>query len=414
MLTSRIQQAAAHLLRRAHDPAEQHVQRREPPQHDRVEDVGAARHPAAGEHPEERPDRRHHRDNTTIARSSFVMRDAQSLAAARRVRSRRTSTAVVSTELDRLARAHQRDQRAAVDAADERLRREEHVRGRTPALRATSTRTRIARRPAAIVRRGSRRREPRTMLGVPGPTSTRRRSCGHHAASRRNDGRLRSVPTPSRVRRASRRAHARAELGRAERPIAPRRTRSGPRPTLTVTPDESRRCVRRARLCTTWPSSAAGHDRDRGDGDVPHQAVQARCARGPCVPRRAAWSVIDRSRQLADGYEQAQPERARPARRSAAAAIGAPTSSNATIVAHADERRDHVVALRTRLLRELVHRGADQREPEARDRRVEQRDAVAARASARTRAPGRSASPRPGATSDAGTATNHDHEMPRS
>ena len=72
--------------------------------------------------------------STTTARSSFVMRTLIRSPCTMRT-STPPSTARHEHDLDRLARPEQRDQHAAVDAADERLGREEHVRGPHGALR---------------------------------------------------------------------------------------------------------------------------------------------------------------------------------------------------------------------------------------------------------------------------------------
>ena len=76
----------------------------------------------------------------------------------------------------------------------------------------------------------------------------------------------------------------------------------------------------------------ARHDRDHGDADVPQETLHASAGLRVRSPARGAVGD-DRPRQLADGDEQAEPEEHRRAVQ-LAAAIGAPTSRNATIAAH--------------------------------------------------------------------------------
>ena len=120
-------EAAADLRGRAHDPAEQRVQAREPPQHDRREDVGARGDLVPHEHPAERPDRRQHAQDDD--RAVELREPHAQLLALRGAHDDAGEHRGHEPELDRLARAEERDQRAAVDAAHERLRREEDVRG---------------------------------------------------------------------------------------------------------------------------------------------------------------------------------------------------------------------------------------------------------------------------------------------
>ena len=110
-----------------------------------------------------------------------------------------------------------------------------------------------------------------------------------------------------------------------------------------------------------------GHDRDDGRPHVADEtAARATCA-DAAVPVAAARSVINERHELSE--RDAEPEREEHAcgPLNAATAIGAPTRRRPTIAAQPIERRDHVVACVTRLLRELEHRGADQRQAETGD-----------------------------------------------
>ena len=118
----------------------------------------------------------------------------------------------------------------------------------------------------------------------------------------------------------------------------------------------------------------ARHDRHHGDADVSQEALHARPGLSVRSPARGAVGD-DRPRELAEGDEQAEPH-----------------EHGGTVQLHhgngrADEEqcdhrraRDegsvHVVPRVARLLRELVHRRADEREAQAADRRAQERDAV--------------------------------------